>query len=209
MRDSRGHCIAENFPVLTEVIGIHHPVGNVIGINIESTQHGINAIVLSTFYFCETALCDTSATEEHRFDFATWCGVVKLFVDMVGDVFVLCESLTTIIGEPACHSIRCFTASIKECGEARHTHYQYVVAFAVSHHSRVTITRSAALVGVIVHFLAITLCHWTTLCIFHHFGSAPRFTIIFRTTHNEVYTSVTDVACTWSVARIAKCHDSP
>ena len=110
MRNGRRHGIAEDFPVLTEVIGIHHPVGYIIGIDIESAHHGIDTIVRT--HLRAVALHNATATKEHRLDFSPRSRAVKLFINVFGDVVVLRESLTAIVRNPASNSIRRFATRI-------------------------------------------------------------------------------------------------
>ena len=123
--DGRCHSIAEDFPVLTEVVGIHHPVGNVGGVHIQSAHHGIDAIVAA--HLGAMALHDASATEEHGFDFAAWGGAVELLVDVVGDVFASREGLTAILRIPARYSVGSFATSLPEVGEARHAQHEHIM----------------------------------------------------------------------------------
>ena len=202
--DGRCHSIAEDFPVLTEVVGIHHPVGNVGGVHIQSAHHGIDAIVAA--HLGAMALHDASATEEHGFDFAAWGGAVELLVDVVGDIFASRERLTAVLRIPARYSVGSFATSLPEVGEARHAHHEHIIAFAVSHDGSITITSVTALVGVVVHLLTCALCHRVAMSVGEYRRSVPRFSLIVGASGKEVHASCAYVASA-GVARVAHRHD--
>ena len=183
--------LAEHLPCLTEVVGIEHPVGEHVG---ASEHHGIETIMRTHLH--TVALYDATATEEESFHLAAGRLVraVEERVDLLGDVFRLRPCRSVVVRIPASHSDGRVARRTVETHLSRSTEQDHLVAFAVGHDRRVTITGIATVVGAHVVVLTDTLRHGVAACVTKYIGGRPRGTVIRGAREEEVDAACADIA---------------